>query len=129
MSRSRGFSLMETTIALALLAVIVVTIMGAFSAVTVAATRHQQATRLDMLTRSDAEFIKSQVYSATPKATPYSNLVASGYSFSYQVLYYAAGPPVSFSAANPDGGLQQIVLTVTGPNGSSEIVDFLKEQP
>jgi type II secretory pathway pseudopilin PulG len=129
MKRIQGFSLMETTVALALLGVIVVTMMSAFSAVTLAATRHQQETTLDRLTRSDAEYIKSQVYSATPKATPYLNLAVSGYAFTYQVLYYAAGAPPTFSAANADLGLQEIVLTVSGPNGASETLDFLKVHP
>lgn len=129
MKRIQGFSLMETTVALALLGVIVVTIISAFSAVTLAATRHQQATTLDRLSRSDAEYIKSQIYSATPKTTPYLNLSVTGYAFTYQVLYYAAGSPPTFSAANPDAGLQEIVLTVSGPNGSSETLDFLKVQP
>ena len=129
MKRRRGFSLIETTVALALLGVIVVTIMASFSGVTLAARRHQQETTLDRLTRSDAEFIKSQIYSATPKATPYLNLAVTGYAFNYQVLYYAAGAPPTFLAGNPDIGLQEIVLTVTGPNSSNEILYFLKEKP
>jgi prepilin-type N-terminal cleavage/methylation domain-containing protein len=129
MSKARGFSLIETTVALALLGVIVVTMMGSFSAISLAATRHQQETTLDRLARSEAEYIKSQTYSALPKATPYANLTAPGYTFAYQALYYAAGPPVSFSAANADIGLQELVLTVSGPNGASETVEFLKEQP
>jgi type II secretory pathway pseudopilin PulG len=129
MKKIRGFSLMETTVALALLGVIVVTMMSSFSAITLAATRHQQETTLDRLARSDAEYMKSQVYSATPKAKPYLNLAVSGYAFSYQVLYYAAGSPPTFLQTNADVGLQQIVLTVTGPNGSSETLDFLKETP
>jgi len=129
MKRIQGFSLMETTVALALLGVIVVTMMSAFSGVTLAATRHQQETTLDRLSRSDAEYIKSQIYSATPKATPYLNLAVSGYTFTYQVLYYAAGAPPTFLTANADAGLQEIVLTVSGPNGSSETLDFLKVHP
>lgn len=127
MKRNHGFSLIETTVAVALLGVIVVTIMSAFSAVSVAARRHQQETTLDRLTRSDAEYIKSQPYSAA--ATPYLNLAAGGYAFSYQVLYYAPGPPSSFSSANADNGLEELVLTVGGPNGSSETIAFLKVQP
>jgi hypothetical protein len=120
--------LIETTVAVALLAVIVVSIMSAFSAATIATTRHQQLTTLDTLTRSDAEFIKSQTYSTTGT---YTNLTSAGYSFAYQVLNYAAGPPVTFLPAptNPDSGLQEIVLTVSGPNSSSEQLDFMKAQP
>ena len=129
MSKKGAFSLIETTVALALLGVIVVTILSSFSAVSLAATRHQQETSLDRLIRSDAEYIKSQPYSAIPKATPYLNLVVSGYAFNYQVLYYAPGNPPTFTAANPDVGLQEVVLTVSGPNGSTETLDFLKENP
>jgi len=128
MKRQRGFTLIETTVAIALLAVIIVTILSAFSAITLAARRHQQQSTLDLVTRWDAESIKSQVYSATPPATPYTNIAVAGYAFSYQVLYY---DPVTntFAPGNADNGLQELVLTVTGPNNASEALDFLKVQP
>jgi prepilin-type N-terminal cleavage/methylation domain-containing protein len=131
MTRQRGFSLIETMVAMALLAIIVVAILSAFSATTLAASRHQQETTLDRLTRSDAEYIKSQPYSVNNLLpAPYQNLSSSGYTFAYQVLYYSAltNPP-NFNALNADVGLQEIILTVGGPNGSTEVVDFLKEQP
>lgn len=124
--RGRGFSLIETAVAVALLAIIVVTILSAFSAVSIATTRHQQLTALDRWTRSDAEFIKSQTYSMT--AAAYSNLSVSGYSFSYQVLFYNPTGD-SFGPGNPDIGLQEIVLTVSGPNSITEVLYFLKVQP
>jgi prepilin-type N-terminal cleavage/methylation domain-containing protein len=126
MRAQRGFTLIETMVAVALLAVIVVSILSAFSAATIAATRHQQLTKLDLLTRSYAEFIKSQIYSPTGI---YPNFTSAGYSFSYQILNYAAGPPITFLASNPDSGLQEIVLTVNGPSASSEQLDVLKMQP
>jgi len=131
MTRQRGFSLIETTVAIALLAVIVVAILSAFSATTLAARRHQEETTLDRLTRSDIEYIKSQPYSVNNLVpSPYQNLSSSGYTFAYQVLYYSAltNPP-NFQSGNPDVGLQEIILTVRGPNGSMEVVDFMKEQP
>jgi prepilin-type N-terminal cleavage/methylation domain-containing protein len=126
--RRRGFTLIETTIAIALLAVIIVTILSAFSAITIAARRHQQGTTLDLVTRQEAEYIKSQAYSATPAAAPYTNIVVAGYTFSYQTLYY---DPITttFAAGNADNGLQELVLTVTGPNSVKETLDFLKVQP
>jgi prepilin-type N-terminal cleavage/methylation domain-containing protein len=132
MKRRRGFTLIETTVAIALLAVIIVTILSAFSAITIAARRHQQETTLDLVTRQDAEYIKSQAYSATPKATPYANIAVAGYTFSYQVLYYdptQVAPAPQFSSAYADNGLQELVLTVTGPNNATEALDFLKVQP
>ncbi len=128
MKGQRGFTLIETTVAIALLAVIIVTILSALSAITLAAQRHQQESTLDLVSRRDAEFIKSQAYSATPKATPYTNIAVAGYSFSYQTYYY---DPVlkTFATINADNGLQELVLTVTGPKNATETLDFLKVQP
>jgi prepilin-type N-terminal cleavage/methylation domain-containing protein len=128
MRRQRGFTLIETTVAIALLAVIIVTILSAFSAITLATRRHQQESTLDLVTRWDAEYIKGQAYSATPPATPYTNIAVAGYAFSYRVFYYN---PVAktFAPGNPDNGLQELVLTVTGPNNATETLDVLKVQP
>jgi hypothetical protein len=128
MRPDRGFSLVETAVAVALLAIIVISILSGFSAVTLAATRHQQATTLDRLTRSDAEFIKSQPYRAN-NTPAYSQLSATGYTFTYTILYWQKNATPPFSATNLDTGLQEIILTVSGPNGSSEQLDFLKELP
>jgi prepilin-type N-terminal cleavage/methylation domain-containing protein len=127
MTRQRGFSLIETTVAIALLTIIVVAILSAFGATTLAATRHQQEATLDRLVRSDAEYIKSQAYSTKPAA--YTNLAVAGYGFSYQVLYYDSTQNPVFATTHTDNGLQELLLTVTGPNGSSELLYFLKVQP
>jgi prepilin-type N-terminal cleavage/methylation domain-containing protein len=124
MTRRRGFTLVETAVAVALLAVIVVSILSAFSATTLAAGRHAQLTTLDRLTRSDAEYVKSQGYSTTGM---YTSLAAAGYAFSYQVKFY--DPATNTFTALTDNGLQEIVLTVKGPNNASEQLDFLKVQP
>jgi type II secretory pathway pseudopilin PulG len=125
MTRKRGVSLIETMMAIALLAIIVVSILSAFSAITIAAARHEQQTTIDLLARSDAEYIKSQTYSPSPAA--YTNLAAAGYAFSYQASYW--DPVLGFAPLNPDLGLQQLVLTVNGPNGARETLIFLKVQP
>ena len=123
MRGKRGFTLLETLIAVTLLAIIVVSILGAFSATTLAATRHAQLTALDLWTRSEAEYIKSQAYSATGA---YTNITAAGYTFSYQVSFY--DPATNTFNAPTDNGLQEITLTVTGPNSASEQLEFLKVQ-
>lgn len=128
----RGFSLFETLVALALLGVIVVAVLSAFSSATLAGYRHGLDTTLDRLVRSDAEFIKSQAYvPKPPPAGAYANLAAPGYAFAIQVWYYSPGPvpPRGFSAANPEQGLQQITLTVTAPGGASESLIFFKVRP
>jgi prepilin-type N-terminal cleavage/methylation domain-containing protein len=122
-SRQRGFSLIETTVAIALLAVIVVTILGAFGTTMVATTRHKWQSNLDRLVRSEAEYIKSQTYGAA-----YANLAAAGYSFSNQVLYYDP-TSATFATGNSDQGLQEIILTVNAPGGGSEKLYLLKVRP
>lgn len=128
-----GFSLVETMVALALLGVIVVAILSAFSSAAIATDRHRADTNLDRLVRSDAEFIKRQAYvPKPPPAAVYANLPApAGYAFVIQVWYYSPGPvpPRGFSAANPEQGLQQITLTVTAPGGASERLIFFKVRP
>jgi prepilin-type N-terminal cleavage/methylation domain-containing protein len=126
MKRKRGFSLIETTVAIALLAVIVVTILSAFSSIVLASTHHQQQSTLDRLSRSNVEYIKSQAYQQKPAA--YANLAAPGYVFSTQVLYYDPASS-TISAANPDLGLQEIIMSVTASGGGSENLYFLKVQP
>jgi Tfp pilus assembly protein PilV len=117
----------EVLIAVALLGVIVVTMMAGLSSIALATSHHRQQTTLDLLVRSEAEYLKSQTYSAKPAT--YSSISASGYTFSItQVLYWdpASG---TFSAANADNGLQQISITVTAPGGGSEQIIVLKVQP
>lgn len=128
MSAKRGLTLIETAVAIALLAVIVVSILSAFSATTIAANRHAQLTALDRLTRSEAELIKSKTYVVNAGAGSYGTLSASGYAFSYQVQFYDPNTK-TFATTNADTGLQEIVLTVTGPNAVSEQLDLLKVQP
>jgi hypothetical protein len=118
--------MVETMVAIALLGVVVLAILGAFSSVSLATRRYGVTTNLDRLTRSEAEYIKSQTYQAKPRA--YTNLVAPGYAFAVQILYYN---PLNqtFSAANNDVGLQEIVLTVTATARGTETLRFLKVQP
>jgi len=118
-----GLSLIETIVAIALLGVIVVAVLAAFSAASITAARHQEQATLDLLARSDAEYIKSQAYDVA-----YANLSATGYAFAATVLYYDPGTN-TFAVGNPDQGLEQIQLTVTGPSGSQEKLYFLKVQP
>ena len=120
-------------VALALMGIIVVAVLGAFSSATLAAYRHGVDTTLDRLVRSDTEYIKRQAYvPKPPPAGAYTNLPApAGFTFAIQVVYYSPGPvpPRGFGAANPERGLQQITLTATAPGGASEQVIFFKVRP
>jgi prepilin-type N-terminal cleavage/methylation domain-containing protein len=125
-----GFSLVETMVATALLGVIIVAVLSAFSSATLATQRHRVGTTLDRVVRSDAEFIKRQAYlKKPPPPGAYANLAQPGYVFAVQVLYYSPLGGGTFTAGNADLGLQEIVLTVTAPGGAKETLMFLKVQP
>jgi hypothetical protein len=120
--------MVETMVAIALLGVIIVTVVSAFSTVSIATQRHGVTVNLDRLTRSEAEYIKSQAYKSKAPGNVYANLAAPGYAFAVQVLYYN---PLNqtFTAANNDAGLQEIVLTVTATARGTETVRFFKVRP
>jgi len=116
----------EVLIAVALLGMIVVTVVAGLSSIALATAHHRQQTTLDLLVRSDAEYIKSQAYS--PKPANYSNIAAAGYTFSItQVLYW--DPAAKTWTATTDNGLQEIFVTVTATGGGSERIILLKVQP
>ena len=127
----RGMTFIEVLIAVALLGVIVVTIMAGLSSITLATIHHRQQTTLDLLVRSDAEFIKSQAYitQVPSPPPPYQNITASGYTFSTPVVSYWSLAVGNFSTSNPDNGLEEISVTVTAPGGGTEQIIVLKVQP
>jgi hypothetical protein len=120
--------MVETMVAVALLGVIIVAVLGAFSSVSLATRRYGVTTNLDRLARSEAEFIKSQGYRRKGLPGGYANVAAPGYAFAVQILYYN---PVNrtFTAANNDVGLQEIVLTVTAAARGTETLRFFKVRP
>src|SRR5713101_3312713 len=74
--RSRqGMTFIEVLIAVALLGVIVVTMMAGLSSIASATGHHRQQTSLELLVRSEAEYLKSQTYS--PKPATYVSLSAT----------------------------------------------------
>ncbi|TMD07121.1 MAG: prepilin-type N-terminal cleavage/methylation domain-containing protein [Chloroflexi bacterium] len=129
--RSRqGMTFIEVLIAVALLGVIVVTMMAGLSSIALATGHHRQQTTLDLLVRSEAEFLKSQAYiPKPPPAGSYQNLSAAGYTFSAPSVLYWDPAVGTFSLANNENGLQQISVTVTAPGGGSEQIIVLKVQP
>jgi len=124
-----GLTFIEVLIAVALLGVIVVTMMAGLSSITLATVHHRQQTTLDLLVRSDVEYINSQGYHTKTSGVPYQNIAAAGYTFSAPLVTYWDPTTATFRATNNENGLQQISITVTAPGGGSERVILLKVHP
>lgn len=125
----RGMTFIEVLIAVALLGVIVVTMMAGLSSIALATGHHRQQTTLDLLVRSDAEYIKSQGYLTKASGLVYQNITAAGYTFSTPPVVTYWDPASGTWTAPTDNGLQQISVTVTAPGGGTEQVILLKVQP
>ncbi|HLB78506.1 MAG TPA: prepilin-type N-terminal cleavage/methylation domain-containing protein, partial [Candidatus Dormibacteraeota bacterium] len=126
----QGMTFIEVLIAVALLGVIVVTMMAGLSSIALATGHHRQQTTLELLVRSEAEYLKSQAYiPKPPPAGSYQNLSAAGYTFSAPSVLYWDPALGTFTLANNENGLQQITVTVTAPGGGSEQIIVLKVQP
>lgn len=121
----------EVLIAVALLGVIVVTIVAGLSSITLATVHHRRQTSLDLLVRSEAEYIKSQAYIPKVPSPPpaYQNITAPGYTFSTPLVLYWDPTRLTFRTTNNDNGLQEISVTVTAPGGGTEKIILLKVQP
>jgi prepilin-type N-terminal cleavage/methylation domain-containing protein len=125
---SRGFSLIEVSIAIALIGVLAVAILGSLSyASTVLIITDRQATA-ESLAKSQMEYVKSQNYTSAPDegvATyksiteiteiPYGYVIKS-YSRDDELVNNVVGIPWisgNNTAAPADTGLQKIKLVVT----------------
>ncbi len=127
--RRRGMTFIEVLIAVALLGVIVVTMMAGLSSIALATGHHRQQTTLDLLVRSDSEFIKSQGYLTKLSGLQYQNITAAGYTFSTPPLVAYWDRASGTWTATTDNGLQRISVTVTAPGGGSEQIIVLKVEP
>jgi len=126
----RGMTFIEVLIAVALLGVIVVTMMAGLSSIALATGHHRQQTTLDLLVRSDAEYIKSQGYLMKASGLLYQNITPAGYTFSTPPVVTYWDPALgTFSAFNGDNGLEEISVTVAAPGGGTEQIILLKVQP
>lgn len=128
--RAVGTSLIETTMALAFIAITVVAMLSGFAGTMLMASRHQVQTRLDLAVRSDVERLKTQPYSASGTYPALPAPAPPLTSATFTVLYYnPAGCAGGFCATppTPDTGLQWITVTVTGP-GVSERASLFKER-
>ena len=127
--RSRGFSLIEVLIAVALIGVIAITVLSALSTSSLALIVADERATAESLARSQMEFVKNQVYSPAPDGGVgnYTKIpeIPDGYSI---CSYNLTGQPANClpndfvigipwdstnnTAVDKDNGLQRIKLVI-----------------
>lgn len=146
--RSRGFTLIEVLIALALMGIIAIAVLGALSTASAALITADKRATAESLARSQMEFVKNQDYSPAPTGgvgnytkIPNPNIPA-GYSI---CSYNRAGVPVNCGPSDPvigipwdsgnntavniDDGLQRIKLVIRRDNIDILTLEGYKRDP
>jgi prepilin-type N-terminal cleavage/methylation domain-containing protein len=143
-SRTRGFTLIEVVIAIAILGTIAVTFLGALSTSSLALITADQRTTAESLARSQMEFVKNQGYNynSTTSQGTYQKIpgIPDGYSIwsvnaNNQTVNGGASNPVTGIAWNStlnkpvttDTGLQKIALLIKYQD--KEIYTFINDNP
>jgi prepilin-type N-terminal cleavage/methylation domain-containing protein len=134
-----GFSLAEIVITIAIVGITFTALLGGMLTAIKVSTQYQRNATADAVARSAAEWVKD------PAQTPYVNCagntayglsgvtVPSGYNVAMVVRYWngaiptgAAYQPVFQASCSTDAGVQQITITATTSDGTTESVQVLK---
>jgi prepilin-type N-terminal cleavage/methylation domain-containing protein len=133
MKNERGFTLIETIIAVALLGVIAIAFLGALGTASLAIFIADERATAESLARSEMEYVKSANYTAAPWSPssyelpttapswdPSHNALPSGYD----------GYTANVTAAEIDTGIQKITIVVSHlgkeiiSSGNSTLEDY-----
>ena len=138
---SRGFTLVEVLIALAILAIVAVAFLSALATASTALILADERTTAESLTRAQLEYVKSQPYNSTAPEATYENitwLIPDDYAIkglgedgyvSYPVINYSdesddiigvAWYSANCTAADVDTGLQ--IVTVIIYHGGTRVL-------
>ena len=134
-----GFSLAEIVITVAIVGITFTALLGGMLTAIKVSTQHQRNATADAVARSAAEWVKD------PAQSPYVNCaggntygltgvsIPSGYNVAMTVRYWdgaiptgAAYQPAFQASCTTDRGLQQITITATASDGTTESVQVLK---
>lgn len=124
---SRGFSLIEVIIAVALLGGIALTLVSAMSTASLALIITDKRTTAESLTRSQLEFVKNQPYDDINNPPQYTTLseIPNGYDI---VITAERLDPNGDGTANDDG-IQKITITVEYDDDEVFTVEDYKRKP
>jgi prepilin-type N-terminal cleavage/methylation domain-containing protein len=131
--RSRGFTLVEVLVAIALMATIAVAVLGALSTASLALITADKQATADSLARSQMEYVKNQDYNSTQPGGEaiYEEIapIPDGYSICSvnrdgEIVSGVIGIPCeNGTAVNQDNGLQRIELVI---ENSGKVVNTLE---
>lgn len=138
--RSRGFTLIEVLIAIALMGIIAIAVLGALSTASAALITADKRATAESLARSQMEFAKNQPYEDAEEAeATYEEIapIPDGYSiWSYnrtdKIVPSVIGIPWNSgnnTAANSDTGLQKIKLVIRRDNIDIITLEGYKRDP
>lgn len=124
---SRGFTLIEVVVAIALLGGIALTLVSALSTVSLALITTDKLTTAESLTRSQLEFVKNQSYDDINNPPQYTTLpeIPNGYAI---VITAERLDPNSDGTGNDDG-IQKITIAVKYNDEEVITVEDYKRQP
>jgi len=139
-----GFSLAETVVTVAIVAITFVALLTAMQVSITVSAGHRSASVADTILRSSAELVKDPTASAyvncaIPSSYPLTSIsVPSGYTAAITEIRYWDGtlpsggaytPAFTASCPGTDQGLQQVTLSVTSSDGAVQRIQVVKRKP
>lgn len=126
----RGFTLIETIIALAIVGTAVIAVVAAIGQGAKASARGRESVVLLQLARAQIETIQQYPYQTNPANYPLISPVPDGYSVSFT----STDPGTTYTYPSPaptviTGPVQQISVTTTGDFGEMEITFYKVRVP
>jgi prepilin-type N-terminal cleavage/methylation domain-containing protein len=115
MQSQKGFSLLETIIAMAIIGILGVAIPGALSTASKVTMQSSEDTMAESLARSQVDSIQNQPYDKTHNPPVYTLIPNLPASYSIDAALASRLDPKGDGTANDDG-LQQITVTVRHNN-------------
>lgn len=117
-SGEAGFSLVEELVTVAVVALLLVIIIGAISTGSVGVGTANERVTAENVARSQLELIKDAAYSPDPTVVPYpTGSPVQGYTVDVGIEYWIA-PSGPFTTTVRDDGLQKVTVSVSGSEGT-----------
>ena len=126
----RGFTLIETIVAITIVASAVIAVVVAIGASARSSARGRESVTLLQLARAQAEAIQQSPFQLTPSAYPTISPVPEGFTVSFTSTDPGTAYTYPTQAATVvTGSVQQITVTTSGDFGSLDITFYKIKAP